>query len=61
MVDTTVVSFDERCHLCLNLNTGAFVRVNEKMCALWENTPVERVASVNPHHFDMQLRRRRVM
>ncbi len=61
VVDTTVISYDERSHLCLNLDTGAFKRVTERMSGTWESTPVERVASDNPNHFDMQLHRRRVV
>ncbi len=61
VVDTTVVSFEERCHLCLNLDTGAFKRITEMMCGDWDLTPIERVASGNRLHFDSQLHRRRVM
>jgi len=61
VVDTTVVSYDERSHLCLNLDTGDFKRVTERMSAIWEDTPIEHIASGSPIHFDTQLHRRRVM
>jgi len=61
IIETKCVSFLERHHLGINLNTGDVSYMKEILSAIWEDTPVERVVSKNPFHFDELLHRRRVM
>ncbi len=62
VMSTERIDYDERQHLCLNLDTGRIYRVTERMNALWENTPTERRVSSNPRLFlfNLAFHRRRV-
>jgi hypothetical protein len=60
VMGTERVAYDERRHLCLNLDTGRIYRDTERMSATWESTPIERRASSNPRHFDSTLHRKRI-